>query len=139
MQVAVDFVADGNLVARAKEQEASPAVLLKLPGGGSEVFGGPALGATEGGAGADADERAGAEAIAALLARSGGPVETDEGFGGEAIDEAGAAEQLEVMEALVGRGVAGGEARDAVGEHPAAAIAIEADAAGDAGEPGGEG
>ncbi len=138
VEMTIHLVADGDFVAGAEEDEAGVQVVGHGAGGGGETLGGPALGASEGGTGADADDLAGAQAFASFGACGGRAVETDEQLGGEGIDEAGAAEQFEVMEALVGRRVAGLDAGDAISEEPAAGVAIEADTAGNAGEPGGE-
>src|SRR5207253_772940 len=57
----------------------------------------------------------------------------------QALDQAGAAEQFEVIETLVARDVAGLGNGDGAGEEPAAGVAIVADALRDAGHPGEEG
>ena len=138
-EVVVHFVADGNFILRAEQEDAGVVLVGDLAGGLGEIFGGPALGSTEGGTRADAYDFAFAQSGTAFDAGFFGAIKANEEFGGKGVDEAGAPQEFQIVEALVGRRVARQDGGDAVSEEPAAGVAVEADAAGNAGEPGGQG
>ena len=111
-------------------------------GGLGESVRRPALGISICGAGADTDCRAidaeGAQAREARLARRRNAIEADGGRIREVFDQAGAAQQFQVIEALVARDVAGFGPGNRAREQPAAAIARVADALWNARQPRGE-
>jgi len=107
----LDFFAEGAFVGGAEEGDGGIGFAGELDGGGGEAFGEPAFGGAVGGAGANADPVAAEVSLVEdLVAEAGEVVDAGEadGFdGGDAVDEAGAAEEFEVVEALVGRDFAG--------------------------------
>jgi hypothetical protein len=112
--------------------------LCDLSGGGGEAIGQPAFGGSESGSGADADDRHGdtpnCEALAAARGGGGRAFEANVVNWREGFDNAGAAKQFEIVEALMGGNVTAGGRWDGLGEQEAAAIAVVTDHAWDSGE-----
>ncbi len=99
----------------------------------------PALGIAIGSAGADSHHRRryarGAQGIQTGCARRLAAIQPDVHTLRIFVDKAGAAQQFQVIEALVARDLAGLGRRNRVGEQPAAPVAPVADAAGNARHP----
>lgn len=135
----LDLVAEGAFIGGAEQGYRGGGLPGETDGGLGKAIGEPAFGGTVGGAGADADPVAGELAVAeeglAVLYQVRDAGEADGIDGGDAVNEAGAAEEFEVVEALVVGDFAGFGWFDRVREEETAGIAGEADAGGDAGSP----
>ena len=91
-EVVVHLVADGDFVLRAEQEDAGVLWGSDFASGLGEVFGGPAFGSPEGGAGADADDTAFSEAFAALEAGFFRAIQANDDLGGKGVDEAGSSQ-----------------------------------------------
>ncbi len=134
-----DIFAEFAFSLGAKYGHAGGGLAGQIDGGGGEAFGEPALGGTKGCAGADAKPVAAELALAkdrvALFDKVFETGDSNGVHGGEAVDEAGATKEFEIVEALMIRDFARFWRPNWVREEQAAAIAGVADAGGDASGP----